>query len=238
MADKIRVTIWNENVHEKRNPQVAAIYPTGIHGKIAEMMADDDRFEITAVSMDMPEQGLTEELLDRTDVLVWWGHCAHAQLEDAIAERVRSRVLSGMGFVALHASKSSKPFKLLMGTTGALKYRVDGERERIWCVDPSHPIADGLPEYIELPQEEMYGEFVDLPAPDELVFISWFEGGEVFRSGCCYKRGRGRLFYFRPGHETYPIFHNPQVIQVIKNACVWAKPTNGPKATTGNYAMR
>lgn len=238
MAEKIRVTIWNENVHEKRNPEVAAIYPTGIHGKIAEMMADDDRFEITAVSMDMPEQGLPQELLDRTDVLVWWGHCAHAQLEDAIAERVRSRVLAGMGFVALHASKSAKPFKLLMGTTGSLKYRVDGERERIWCVDPSHPIADGLPEYIELPQEEMYGEFVDLPAPDELVFISWFEGGEVFRSGCCYKRGRGRLFYFRPGHETYPIFHNPQIIHVIKNACVWAKPVNGPKPTTGNYAMR
>lgn len=235
---KIHVTIWNEFIYEKRDPIVSAIYPDGIHKKIAEMMSNDDRFEITTVTMDMPEHGLTEQLLADTDVLIWWGHRAHADVDNAIAERVRDRVLSGMGFIALHASKSAKPFKMLMGTSGALKYRVDGERERIWCVDPSHQIAEGLPEYIELAQEEMYGEFVDLPAPDELVFISWFEGGEVFRSGCCYKRGRGRIFYFRPGHETYPVFHNPQIIQVIKNACVWARPVNGPTITRGNYPMR
>jgi len=113
----------------------------------------------------------------------------------------------------------------LMGTECDLKWRDNGEKERLWVVDPAHPIVDGLPEHIEIPETEMYGEHFNIPQPDELVFISWFEGGEVFRSGCCWHRGQGKVFYFRPGHETLPIYYDETVLNVIYNGIIWARPT-------------
>ncbi|MCL7419272.1 MAG: ThuA domain-containing protein, partial [Halalkalicoccus sp.] len=123
--------------------------------------------------------------------------------------------------------------KRLMGTSCSLKWREDEERERLWVVEPSHPIAAGIDEYIELPDSEMYGERFDIPAPDTLVFTSWFEGGEVFRSGCCFRRGAGKVFYFRPGHETYPIYRQPVIQHVLANAVEWAAPTEGPDPEFG-----
>ena len=220
----IRVTIWNEYRHEREEPEIAAVYPEGIHAAIAAHLGQDAEFEIKTATLDEPSHGLTDEVLDHTDVLIWWGHRAHAEVSDEIVKKVHERVLCGMGLIALHSAHYSKIFKALMGTTCSLLWREVGERERIWVVEPNHPIAEGIDSYFELEHEEMYGERFDIPAPDELVFLSWFKGGEVFRSGCCYKRGYGRVFYFQPGHESYPNFHNENVIKIIKNAVKWAAP--------------
>lgn len=228
----LSVTVWNEFRHEKRDPQVAAIYPEGIHGVIASVLREAGH-QVRTATLDEPEHGLTVEVLEQTDVLTWWGHNAHREVSDQVVERIQSRVLEGMGLIVLHSGHASKIFKRLMGTTCALKWREIGERERIWVVEPGHPVASGLPEHFEIEHAEMYGERFDVPAPDALVFLSWFQGGEVFRSGCCYQRGAGKIFYFRPGHETYPIYYHPVVQQVLRNAVVWAAPTGGPKPEFG-----
>ncbi|ELZ19987.1 hypothetical protein C475_21854 [Halosimplex carlsbadense 2-9-1] len=228
----LQVTVWNENVHEREEPEVAERYPEGIHGAVADALTERG-FETRTATLGEDEHGLTEAVLDETDVLVWWSHCANDEVSDAVASRVVDRVHEGMGFVPLHSGKNSKPFKRLMGTTCNIKYRHGGETERVWVADHGHPIADGLPESFEIPSTEMYGEPYDVPEPDRTVFISWFEGGEVFRSGLCYRRGRGRIFAFRPGHEEYPILHQDEVQQVIGNAVEWAAPTEGSEAVWG-----
>ncbi|MFC4437372.1 MULTISPECIES: ThuA domain-containing protein [Natrialbaceae] len=227
----VAVTIWNEFRHEQEDEDAAAVYPDGIHATIADALEDDH--EVRTATLDEPEHGLTEDVLAETDVLLWWGHIAHDEVADEIVDRVQERVLEGMGLLVLHSGHFSKVFKRLMGTTCNLQWREDGATERLWVVDPGHPIADGVDESIELPQTEMYGEPFDVPEPDRLVFTSWFEGGEVFRSGCCYRRGSGRIFYFRPGHETYPIYENDEIRQVLRNAVDWASPTGGSPRTFG-----
>jgi trehalose utilization protein len=140
-----------------------------------------------------------------------------------------------MGLIVLHSGHHSKIFRTLMGTTCNLKWREADEHERLWVIETGHPIADGLPEHWEIEREEMYGEQFDIPAPDTLVFISWFPGGEVFRSGCCFYRGRGKIFYFRPGHETYPTYFDANVRRVIANAARWVAPGKGPKQVYDNF---
>jgi trehalose utilization protein len=229
-----RVTVWNENRHEKSHPEVAAVYPNGIHEAIAEGLRQAG-FAVRTATLDEPEHGLTTEVLAETDVLTWWGHMAHGEVSDEIVERVQARVLEGMGLIVLHSGHFSKIFRKLMGSTCNLKWREADENERLWVAAPGHPIAAGLGEWIDLPKEEMYGEFFDIPHPEALVFISWFKGGEVFRSGCCYTRGKGRIFYFRPGHETYPTYFNPEIRKVIANAAAWAAPAGGPNVFFGNF---
>jgi len=224
MTATIKVTVWNEGVHEKTHAAVRNIYPQGIHGAIAQHLGKQPGLEARTATLDEPEHGLTESALAQTDVLTWWGHVAHAKVEDKVVARVQKRVLEGMGLIVLHSGHFSKIFRALMGTTGALTWREADEKERLWNIEPGHPITAGIGAYIELPYEEMYGERFDIPTPDKLVFISWFEGGEVFRSGCCWERGHGRIFYFQPGHETYPTFHNPEILRVITNAVRWAAP--------------
>ena len=222
MAETLRVTVWNENRHERADPAVAAIYPEGIHGTIASFLAREPAWEIRTATLDEPEHGLTTAVLAATDVLVWWGHRAHAEVADEIVERVRTRVEEGMGLVVLHSGHYSKIFQRLMGTSCSLKWRVGADQERLWCVNRSHPITRGLPEHFEIPHEEMYGEPFSIPEPDELLFISWFTGGEVFRSGATWQRGQGRVFYFRPGHETFPTYHHEMVQTVITRGVKWA----------------
>lgn len=233
MSTPLRVTVWNEFRHEKSNPKVKEIYPDGIHNAIASYLIGNG-FQAQTATLDEPEHGLTEAILDNTDVLMWWGHMAHGEVSDEIVDRVQSYVLRGMGLIVLHSGHFSKIFKRLMGTSCDLKWREAAEKERLWVVEPGHPIAAGINGYFEIPETEMYGEYFDIPAPDTLVFVSWFEGGEVFRSGCCYHRGQGKIFYFRPGHETFPIYHNPDVLKVIGNAVQWAAPTPNPPMTYGN----
>ena len=225
---KIKVTVWNEYLHEVEVPEIGEIYPEGIHNCIGNFLKEAG-MDVKTATLRMPEHGLTEEVLNDTDVLVWWGHMAHNQVEDEIVDRVYKRVMDGMGLIVLHSGHASKIFSKVCGTdTGLLRWREDGDKEILWVVDPSHPIVDGLDEKIIIPSEETYGEHFCIPKPDDLVFISWFEGGEVFRSGCCYYRGKGKVFYFRPGHETFPIYHQPEIQKVITNAVKWAAPIKFP----------
>jgi trehalose utilization protein len=233
MSTLPRVTIWNEGVHEKTHEEVRQVYPKGMHEVVAEPLRAKG-FDVCTATLEMHEHGLTKEVLDRTDVLTWWGHMAHDKVSDEIVQRVQDRVLKGMGLIVLHSGHMSKIFRKLMGTTCELKWREAAEKERLWIVDPSHPIAKGINDYFEIPHEEMYGEYFDIPTPEALVFISWFKGGEVFRSGCCYTRGQGKIFYFRPGHETFPTYYQPEVQQVIHNAILWAAPVEKTKVAFGH----
>jgi trehalose utilization protein len=233
MSEKIHVTVWNEARHEKSSPEVHAVYPDGIHGAIAEGLRKSG-FSVRTATLDEPEHGLTDEVLKATDVLTWWGHMAHGEVSDVVVARIQKRVLEGMGLIVLHSGHMSKIFQKLMGTTCMLKWREANEKERIWVVEPGHPIVDGLKEHFELPHEEMYGERFDIPAPDTLVLVSWFPGGEVFRSGCCFSRGKGRIFYFRPGHETFPTYYDANIRLVIANAVRWAAPTKGVEVVWDN----
>ncbi len=219
----IRVTVWNEFRHEKSSAKVAAIYPNGMHETIAAFLRAQPDMEVRTATLDEPEHGLTQEVLDNTDVLTWWGHMAHGEVSDEIVERVYKRVMEGMGLIVLHSGHASKIFRKLMGTnTGLLRWREDGEMARLWVMDLAHPIVQGLEDHFDLPIEETYGEHFDIPKPDDLIFVSWIPGGEVFRSGCTWHRGLGRVFYFQPGHESCPSYHDKNVQLVITNAVRWA----------------
>ncbi|MDB5622737.1 MAG: trehalose utilization protein ThuA [Devosia sp.] len=218
----IRTLVWGENVHEQKNKIVADNYPEGMHNQIARLLASDGNISTTTATLQDPEHGCSEAALAQTDVLIWWGHAAHGQVKDEVVERIAKRVWEGMGLIVLHSGHFSKIFKRLMGAPCGLHWREAGERERLWVINPGHPIAKGLPAYFELEMEEMYGEPFSVPEPLETVFVSWFQGGEVFRSGLTYRRGAGNIFYFRPGHETYPTYHDDTVGQVLRNAVNWA----------------
>lgn len=228
----INVTIWNENRHEQLYENIRAIYPKGIHGCIAEFLGQESDFVVHTATFDEIEHGLTEEVLERTDVLIFWNHCLQDEFSDEVAERVQKHVLRGMGLIALHSSHISKVMKNLLGTSMTLKWR-DGDRERLFCVNPTHPIANGLPESFDIPQEEMYGEYFDIPKPDDVVFTGWFASGFVFRSGCTFTRGLGKIFYFQPGHEEYPIYYQKEIQQIIKNAVRWCYAENRLKEDLG-----
>lgn len=237
----IRVTVWGENVHEQKNKVVAEIYPKTMHGTIAEALNTQDGITASTVTLQDKDHGLTAKKLAETDVLIWWGHAAHGDVKDEVVERVAEAVWAGMGVIFLHSAHFSKPFKRLMGAPCNLSWREAGERERLWVTSRQHPIAAGIPDHFELEYEEMYGEPFGVPEPLETVFISWFQGGEVFRSGLTYKRGAGNVFYFRPGHETYPTYHQPLVQRVIANGVRWAHnpearlatPTDAPNRPVG-----
>ncbi len=219
----IRVTIFNEFVHERTEERVREVYPDGIHMTLKKALECED-IKVKTVTLLDDQCGLTEDVLKETDVIIWWGHMAHGQVPDEVAQRVRDHVQMGMGAIFLHSAHESKPFKLLMGTPCSLTWREDGDFERVWTVNPAHPIAQGIGRFIYLPHEETYGEPFTVPEPLETVFIGGYEGGEVFRSGLTYRRGNGKIFYFQPGHETNPTFKIPEIQKVIKNAVYWAKP--------------
>ena len=228
----INVLVWGENRHEKREPTVGARYPDGMHETIAAGIREHSQqpVVVSTVTLDDPEHGLTEEVLERTDVLVWWGHAAHAEVADEIVDRVHQCVLSGMGLVVLHSGHWSKVFVKLMGTTCTLRWRSELDREVVWTVDPTHPIAKGVPHPMVIETQEMYGEFFDVPKPDEIIFISSFSGGEVFRSGCTWRRGNGKIFYFSPGDQDYPVYHHADVRRVIANGVAWARSDRPTRA--------
>lgn len=228
---RLRVTVWNENVHETTEDHIKAVYPDGMHGAIAAGIAPLlDGAEIRTATLAEPEHGLTEDVLADTDVLLWWGHAAHDAVDDEVVARVKRHVLGGMGLLVLHSGHFSKIFIELMGTTCSLQWRDDGDRELVWNVAPGHPITEGVEVPIVIDEQETYGEFFDIPTPDDLVFISSFAGGEVFRSGATWRRGRGKVFYFSPGDQRYPVYHHPQVHRVLANGVRWAAPS-GDRAT-------
>ena len=237
----LRITVFGENRHEKHDPSVQAIYPDGMHtaianglGRVLGELGEDA--EVRIALQDDIEDSLSEEVLAGTDVLTWWGHMAHDEVPDEVVERVVRHVHEGMGVLFLHSAHYSKPFRRLMGTTGNLLWRNEGEEERVWTVSGSHPIAAGVPHPIVIPAQEMYGEMFDIPAPDELVFISSYAGGEVFRSGCCFRRGKGKIFYFSPGDQEYPVYHQAEIQRVLANAAQWARPTGGARRGEGGVS--
>ena len=236
MSQEIRVTVWSDffTVTEP-DSKARLIYPDGIHKTIADTLASQPDMAVRTATFEEPDYGLDQEVLTGTDVLVWWSHANKEIADDLVEALYRRIVFEGMGLVLLHSAHVSKIFKRLMGTSCRVKWRVSGERERIWIVEPGHPIARGLVDHFEIPETEMYGERFDVPAPDTLVFVSWFQGGEVFRSGCCYHRGNGKVFYFRPGHELYPIYKQPEVQRVLINACRWAAPVGAPPCRFGDH---
>ena len=225
----IRVTIYNEYIHEKSEENAKSVYPDGIHSVIKDFLDADGRFIVKTVTLDMPEHGLTEQVLSETDVLIWWGHIAHDKVSDEVVDRVHKRILAGMGLVVLHSGHYSKIFQRINGTTCNLRWRESGDEMIIWNTTPSHPIAEGLPAHFSLSHEETYGEYFDISKPDDVVFTSWFSGGEVFRCGCTFTRGMGKIFYFSPGHETFPSYYDKNIQRVIKNACVWTSQAHGPE---------
>jgi trehalose utilization protein len=222
--DLIKVTVWNEYMDEQKSPGVASVYPEGLHSVITAFLNKDGAISARVSVITDPEQGLSSQILDNTDVIVWWGHCHHNDVQDAFVKRVVDRVQRGMGVIFLHSAHKSKPFMSLLGTSGSLGWREAKEKSRVWTASPNHPIAQGIPVQFLLEQEEMYSEPFGIPEPDATVFISWFEGGNVFRSGVTFRREFGKIFYFQPGHETYPIYYIPHVQQIITNAVKWAKP--------------
>lgn len=231
----LSVTVWGEGL-EQEKPEVKRIYPDGIHEAIAGALRAElgGTADVRTSVLDSPEHGLSSEVLEKTDVLAWWSHRAHEAVDDAVADRVAQQVLDGMGIVVLHSSHVSKPFLRLMGTRCSLRWRNDAEREVVWTVAPTHPITEGVPAAIVIPEHEMYGEYFDIPPPEELVFISSFSGGEVFRSGCCWTRGKGRIFYFSPGHETFPVYHQPEIKRVLANGVRWARRRSSPVETASS----
>lgn len=224
---KIRLLLWNEFVHEREENAagefIRNLYPDGIHAHLARALAAGD-LEIRTATLDQPECGVPDALLETTDVLVWWGHCAHDRVPDEQVSKIQLRILSGMGLVVLHSGHYSKIFRRMMGTDCRLRWREVGEKERLWVAAPGHPIVRGVPETFTLPHSEMYGEPFGIPDDGKVIFTSWFEGGNVIRSGVAFRRGAGKIFYFSPGHETYPIYHDPNILQVIANAVRWAAP--------------
>lgn len=230
---KINITVWDEA------EGAIGPYPNGIYTAIVDFFDKSDFFGTVRVALlPQPMHGLADEVLNDTDVLIWWGHKYHDKVDDAIVEKVRKKVMEGMGLIVLHSGHASKIFSRLLGTeTGQLRWREAGELERVWKIEANHPITQGLPDYFDIPESEMYGEHFCIPAPDELLFISWHEGGEIFRSGCTFTRGCGKIFYFAPGHETYPIFNMPEVQQIIINAAKWAAPLHTETPATGNQKV-
>ena len=223
MAD-IKVTVWNEFWHEQTQENVRKVYPDGIHKTIGQGLEQAGGFQVNYATLDMPEHGLTDDVLDNTDVLFWWGHCKHGDVKDEIVDKVQKRVLEGMGLIVLHSGHFSKIFRRMLGTSCSLRWREVAEKERVWNVEPAHPIAEGIDESFIVPHCEMYGERFDIPTPDKVIFISWYEGGDVFRSGVTFERGYGRIFYFSPGHETFPIYYDPNIRKILANAARWAAP--------------
>lgn len=233
----IRITVWNEYKHEREYENIRKVYPEGIHGCIAGFLGKEEDFALRTVTFDMPEHGLTEDVLRETDVLIIWSHALQDEFSDEVAERVQRHVLAGMGLIALHSAHYSKVMRKLLGTSMTLKWR-HGDSEKLWCTAPAHPIAIGVPEMIELPEEEMYGEFFDIPKPDDVVFMGWFSGGEVFRSGCTFSRGLGRIFYFQPGHEEYPIYYKPEIQKILVNAVHFCSPVLEERTNPENREIK
>lgn len=233
----LRVTVWNEFKHEREFEEIRKVYPEGIHGCIAGFLEKEEDFTVRTATFDMEEHGLTEEVLDNTDVLIIWSHALQDEFSDEVAKRVQKHVLAGMGLIALHSAHFSKIMKNLMGTSMTLKWK-HGESERLWCVAPTHPIAAGIPEVIEIPEEEMYGEFFDIPTPDDVIFTGWFSNGHVFRSGCTFSRGYGKIFYFQPGHEEYPIYRIPEIQQIIKNGVRFCAPARSERKSPDNEEIK
>ena len=219
----IRVTIYNEYIHEREYEDIHRIYPDGIHGCIKAFLEKEADMTVNIATFDMEEHGLTEEVLKNTDVLIWWSHARQEEISDRVVERVCRHIRCGMGFIGLHSAHYSKVMRQILGTSMTLSWKHD-VHEKLWCIDPTHPIAEGVPACIDIPCEEMYAEPFGIPKPDDVIFAGWFDKGYVFRSGVTFTRENGKLFYLQCGHESHPVYHMPEIQRIIINAVRYVRP--------------
>ncbi len=215
-AGKVRVLCWSERT------EPANVYPQGINGAITDSLRQASDLDVQTASINDAEQGIGKAALDATDVLIWWGHLKHKDLDDArVAEVIRQIKERGLGFIGLHSTQGAKIFKSVLGSSGEIGgWREDGKPEFLKCVAPSHPIAQGLGDFT-IPQTEMYNEPFQVPPPEKIIFFSTWEAGEQFRSCNVWTAGKGRVVYFRPGHETFPIYFQELPLRVVKNSVYW-----------------
>ncbi|MGH8247970.1 MAG: ThuA domain-containing protein [Gammaproteobacteria bacterium] len=229
-AKTIRVLAWSERT------EPANVYPEGINGVIATMLKDNKNVRVTVANLSDPELGLSESVLEQTDVLVWFGHRKHKEVSDEVVDRVVRHVMErGMGYLPLHSAHYARPFqRLMVKRAEATGYKLASNPVGGWSgvshpkvpqtikvLAPKHPVAKGIKDFV-IPQDEMYVNPFNVPPPDVKVLEGVWEGGEQQGSdGMIWNMGKGRVFYFRPGHETYPVFQQPEVQQVLKNAVKW-----------------
>ncbi|MCI8623421.1 MAG: trehalose utilization protein ThuA [Provencibacterium sp.] len=226
----IRVTVWNEFYDDPRHPAIQELYPGGVQEYLASVLREEPDMAVTARHFYEDDAcGLSDEVLDSTDVLLVYGHILRDNVpEDRVKKLIERVVKEGMGVIFLHSALWMNLFQRLVGPGAYCGYRELGERERVWVVNRNHPIAAGLPSSFVIPHTEVYSEPAGFPDPDELVFISWYQGGEAARSGMVWRRGAGRIFYFSPGHAWYNAMQIPEYHTVIKNAVRWAVPPSSP----------
>ena len=227
---KRKVVVWSEgsaNVDEGSKK----VYPEDINTAIAEGLAPLKArgWEIVKATLGDPDQGISDELLAGTDVLIWWGHKKHGEVKNELVDKIDQRVRDGkMGFIATHSSHFAKPFKKLMGTACSWgEYVVDGTSVEILVKEPSHPICRGVRSF-KLPKIERYGEPFAVPAPEAVPLDGRYTKPDgktaPARMGLCWAVGKGKVFYFTPGHETYDDYYRPEVRRIFVNAVQWAAP--------------
>ena len=219
----ICVTVWCDGSDELRHAEIPQLYPGGIARYTAEYLREDTALEVRISAFQDAAYGLGDDLLQETDVLVMYSHFFNDQLPqdrlDAVCRRVREQ---GMGLVLLHSALWMNLTRQLVGPCGYAAYREIGEKERVWTVLPDHPIASGMPVSFEFQHSEMYQESAGFPRPDDVIFLSWYEGGEASRAGVTWTRGKGRIFYFSPGHAMYDVMQSAHYHQVVRNGVRWA----------------
>jgi trehalose utilization protein len=220
-AAKRCVVVWSEGTAPK------SVYPNDINGAVAEGLKDLSGWEVVKAGLSDPDQGLPDKLLQRADVLIWWGHQKHGDVKDELVDKIVKRVKEdGMGFIALHSSHFAKPNKKLMGTACSWKaYVLDSTTLKITVKSPDHPIAKGIKDFT-IDHSERYSDPYAVPTPKAVVFegtASLKKGGtDTSQIGLTWEIGKGKVFYFQAGHETNPVFMDPNVRQIMSNAVQWA----------------
>ena len=225
---KRRVVVWSEGTANV-DPGSKKVYPNDINAAIAEGLKPLEArgWEIVTASLKDPEQGITDELLKGTDVLIWWGHKKHGDVKDELVARIVQRVKEeGMGFISTHSSHFAKPYKKIMGSPCTWReYKADGTSVKVIVKEPNHPITKGVKDF-SLPKIERYSEPFGVPEPESVPLDGLYtkpDGKtEPGRMGLCWTIGKGKVFYFTPGHETYDDYFRPEVRQIFCNAVEWA----------------
>jgi len=227
---KHKVVVWSEGTANV-DPGSKGIYPQDINTAIADGLKPLEArgWEIVKASLNDPDQGISQALLESTDVLIWWGHKKHGEVKDELVERIAARVNAGqMGFIGTHSAHFSKPLKKLLGTPCSWgEYVADGTSAEIIVKEPNHPICKGVTNF-KLPKIERYGEPFKCPTPEAVPLDGLYTRPDgktqPGRMGLCWTIGKGKVFYFTPGHETYNDYHRPEVRQIFINAVEWAAP--------------
>lgn len=226
----MNITIFNEYHPNEHTGKAEKNYPGGIHIALKSIF-ESQEYDVVTATQEQACNGLTDEILDNTDVLLWWSKNWDNELLNSVADKVVSRIREGMGAVFLHSAKNSKPFLRLTGTTSAtapVSWKEPGESERLFVVSPAHPIAEGIPSGYVIPNEEPYCEYFDIPKPDDIVFLGGFGNGMCIRAGVTFTRGAGKIFFFQPGHDSFPVYNDKVIRRIILNAVNWAKPVAKP----------